>query len=274
MKKKIFALSMAALLLAMVAVGGTIAYFTAEDSAVNTMTLGSVSIEQLEYERVVEDGAWVAGDNGDDLLQEFTQDKPLYPVYYADGVIKYDDRTQGHTQSFEQVGAEGSVYLFDDSVKGAVDKMVLVENTGKSDAYVRTLVAFEYGSFDQTKTFLGINFGSTDWEVGADVFAEIDGNTYEVVEFIYKADGGILASGEVTNTPSLLQLYMRPDATNETVEAIDGNDNGLYDVLVLSQACQVAGFEGAGADTALDTAFGDVTAANAKTWFEAILPQD
>ncbi|MBQ4093964.1 MAG: hypothetical protein IJC61_02865, partial [Oscillospiraceae bacterium] len=205
MKKKIFALSMAALLLAMVAVGGTIAYFTAEDSAVNTMTLGSVSIEQLEYERVVEDGAWVAGTTQDkygyypDLLQEFTQDKPLFPAYYADGSIKYDDRVSGHQQSWGQVGAPGSMMMFDDSVKGAVDKIVFVKNTGKSDAYVRTLIALECG-LDGTSDLVGINVDANHWqftpaEYIADV--QIGYSYYTVIEAIYVGPGsnpnGILA---------------------------------------------------------------------------------
>jgi hypothetical protein len=53
---------------------------------------------------------------------------------------------------------------------------------------------------------------------------------------------------------------MKSNATNEDCEALDGNDNGTYDVLVFTQAVQAAGF--ASADEALDTAFGNITITN------------
>ncbi|MBQ7089597.1 MAG: hypothetical protein IJN82_00595, partial [Clostridia bacterium] len=64
---------------------------------------------------------------------------------------------------------------------------------------------------------------------------------------------GILEAGK-TSYPSLLQVYMRPEATNEDAAAIDGNENGTYDILVFSQAVQAKGF--ADAETALNEAFG------------------
>ena len=70
---------------------------------------------------------------------------------------------------------------------------------------------------------------------------------------LYFSKHFLLTAGSVSY-PSLLQLYMRPWATNEDVKAIDSNENGLYDILVKSQAVQVNGFKDA--KTALDTAFG------------------
>lgn len=58
---------------------------------------------------------------------------------------------------------------------------------------------------------------------------------------------------------------MTSAATNEDCVKLDGNKNGKYDILVLSQAVQTAGF--ADAQTALDTAFGDATQANVQAWF-------
>ena len=68
-------------------------------------------------------------------------------------------------------------------------------------------------------------------------------------------------------------------AENGTVEALDGNKNGKYDILVLSQATQTNGFVNStngyeNATRALDTAFGDVTKATAYTWLEQVLDQD
>ena len=53
---------------------------------------------------------------------------------------------------------------------------------------------------------------------------------------------------------------MKPEATNDDVIAIDGNQNGTYDILVLSQAVQAQGFENGA--VALNEAFGEATVEN------------
>ena len=49
--KKVLLMCTAYVLIAALAIGGTIAYLQDDDSDVNVMTLGNVSIEQHEYER-------------------------------------------------------------------------------------------------------------------------------------------------------------------------------------------------------------------------------
>ena len=190
---KVLAYFLAGVLTVTAAVGGTVAYLTSTDSDVNVMTVGNVEIDQLEYERVVENGAWVSTGEVDkygytpDKLQEFVPGKPLYPAVFVDGAIKWDDRNGSqnesgegsHQQSWGQVGASGSNQLFDDSVKNVQDKFVFVENTGKTDAYVRTWFAFEQGSI-AAETFHNVIMTNSDtvhwaWaEVATDV--EIEGN--------------------------------------------------------------------------------------------------
>ena len=51
--KKVLLMCTAYVLVAALAIGGTVAYLQDDDSDVNVMTLGNVSIEQHEYERVV-----------------------------------------------------------------------------------------------------------------------------------------------------------------------------------------------------------------------------
>ena len=59
-RKKLTALIMVLALALTTLVGGTLAYFTDTDDAVNTMTLGNVHIEQHEYQRTVgDDGEYV-----------------------------------------------------------------------------------------------------------------------------------------------------------------------------------------------------------------------
>jgi len=84
------------------ATGGTLAYLTDTESDHNVMTVGSVDIEQLEYERIVnENGDWVpaepkyAFESADhqiykpDAMQEFTQGKwhqtPEYRLFNHSG---------------------------------------------------------------------------------------------------------------------------------------------------------------------------------------------
>ena len=70
-------------LVAALAIGGTVAYLKDDDSDVNVMTLGNVKIEQHEYERVVDANGDYATDTIDGVtsyvLKDFTQGKPLLP---------------------------------------------------------------------------------------------------------------------------------------------------------------------------------------------------
>lgn len=257
--KNILLTGLSMVLVAAIAISGTVAYLTSEDSDVNVMTLGNVKIKQHEYERVLNaDGTYemvTSEKYGEGYkLQEFTQAKPLYP---ATGEIT----GWGTIVPFDQIeGASGAQAVFA-GLNNVQDKFVLVENTGKTDAYVRTLIALEYGS--NTKDIIGISTGDF-WTWNAIGIVNIDNNNYYLYEAIYNGSssrhvGGILPAGEYTYS-SLNQIYLANEATNEDCEALDGNKNGTYDILVFSQAVQTAGFSDA--TTALDAAFGDITTTN------------
>ena len=289
MKKKLIAIVMVVALATTAIVGSTLAYFTDTDEDVNTMVFGNVSIDQLEYERKVDaDGKWIATTTADkygyypDELQEFTQDKPIYPRV---GEPAWDNRNGSeaasgegsHQQSWAQVGASGSNQLFDDSTKNVVDKFVFVKNDGSSDVYVRTWFAFEKGSFDGTEySHFAVNRNNKHWIWHEDdqghakyYEVEINGVNYLVTYATYKgpsAGVGKLAPGAVSY-PSLLQLYICPEVTLEDADLIDGNNNGKFDVLVFSQAVQTAGFDNntlGDADAAFETAFGAPVATDAE----------
>jgi len=93
------------------------------------------------------------------------------------------------------------------------------------------------------------------WVWTDDFVANIDGHNYNVMVAVHQNP---VKPGETT-IPSLLQVYLKNTATNETVEKLDGNDNGTYDILVFSEAVQAAGFEDVGATAALNEAFGDTS---------------
>ena len=268
--KNVLLTGLSFVLVAAVAIGGTFAYLTSTDSDVNVMTMGNVSIAQHEYERIQNaDGSYemvTSAKYGEGYkLQEFTQAKPLYP---ATGAIT----GWGGIVPFDQIkGASGSQAVLA-GLNNVQDKFVLVENTGKSDAYVRTLIALEYGS--NTKDIIAISTGDF-WTWNDIGIVEIDSNNYHLFEAIYKGSnsrhiGGVLPAGEYTYN-SLGQIYLKNEATNEDCEALDGNDNGTYDILVLSQAVQAEGF--ANAETALDAGFGDITTTN-HPWADGVFVPD
>ena len=183
-----------------------------------------------------------------------TQAKPLYPYV---GVLGWENNTE----------ADGAYRRF--TMENVVDKYVTVKNTGKSDAYVRTIFAFEMGEYSTIAEFKYNVIGTSQnwvngsefkfpgtWVWNTEFVAQINGKNYMIWEAVHQ---DALSQNETT-IPSLLQVYMNPNCGNEEVEKVDGNKNGTYEILVFSQAVQTAGFENA--QTALDTAFGDITTTN------------
>ncbi len=289
--KKILLMCTAYVLVAVIAIGGTFAYLTSKDSDVNVMTMGNVNIEQHEYERVVNADGTYATANIDNrtsyVLKDFSQDKPLLPIVGNPSLPGDNPEYAGYdstTVRMSQVDSYGGVEVF--AGKNAQDKIVTVENKGTTDAFVRTFVAIECGDTNGALVKTGARAaethdGSQPWlKTDLGVF-EFDNNRYVVVEFLYLGaklgDGswrhanGVLPAGETTY-PSLCQVYIDSTATNEDCDAIDGNDNGQLDIIVLSQAIQAAGFEDDEtttvkypAEIALDTGFGIPEETNAET---------
>ena len=142
MKKKILAMSLCVVMLAIAIVGGTLAYFTDTKTATNTFTVGGVKIELIEQQRKVDE-------NGDKTteLETFEQDQVLMPIVGA---------AQGDKDAIGQPVA-----------KNYVDKIVTIKNTGKSDAWVRAYFAipsalddgFDEG-FNASLNVLHFNFGN------------------------------------------------------------------------------------------------------------------
>ncbi len=275
--KKFLLSALALVAVAALAITGTIAYLTWEDSDVNVMTVGNVEIAQHEYERVVDADGTYKTDTIDGVtsyvLKDFTQGKDLLPATEStnNGAGPWDDTIVRMTQ----VDSYGSMQVF--TSKNAQDKFVTVENAGKTDAYVRTLAAFEIGSTDGS--LIGISNHKA-WNFNYVGVINVDGNNYDLVEFIYRglAEGehgdGILPAGDTTY-PSLCQVYLNAKATNEDMEKLDGNGNGALDILVVSQAVQAQGFDDA--KTALNTAFADLTTDNgialAAEWFGGVIAE-
>lgn len=136
MKKKILSI---ALVVAMVAIlaAGSFAYFTDKDSATNTFTAGGVDIALIEQQG-----------NADhtDFVPYVNEGKVLMPIVGSAQGEKYDNG---------QPKAENYI-----------DKVVTVENTGKSGAWVRAYFAIPsalddgYETFNAGANILHFNFGN------------------------------------------------------------------------------------------------------------------
>ena len=152
--KKVLAWLLVLAMTAALAVGGTLAYLTDTDEDVNVMTVGKVKIDQLEYERVDPET-----ENEDATVQEFRDNKPLYPAVTEDG---FDWTTGDSYVDWEQIGKDGyTSEIWDPSkINNEQDKMVFVKNKGDFDAYVRTVFAFEAGNYQTIDEFNASKYGS------------------------------------------------------------------------------------------------------------------
>jgi len=244
--KKALAWLLVLAMTAALAVGGTLAYLTDTDEDVNVMTVGQVRIDQLEYERVDVDS-----ENEDADVQEFRDNKPLYPAVTEDGF----DYTPGDSYvNWDQIGKDGYTSdIWDPSkINNEQDKMVFVKNKGDWDAFVRTVFAFEAGSYTSLEEYLKdvhLNLNETDWTwEWAQTPVQIGEGKYFVAVATYNK---ALEPDKLTEI-SLSQIALDSSVTNEEVLGF----GDTFQVLVQSQAVQADGF--IDADTALNEAFGEI----------------
>lgn len=241
MKKKIVAIVLCIAMLAIALVGSTLAYFTDSKAVTNTMTVGSVKIEQLEQERAKDNEG-----NFTSTLQDFTPNKQVVP---AVGSVAW---------AAEKITVNGvEMQVFDDAqFKNVIDKIVSVKNVGKSSAYIRTIIAIEAPDYDPAN-LIGINYNdNTTVAMSSPVTVTVDGVDYVCFTFTYK---DALAAG-TSSEPSLMQVYLSSEATQEDAAAY----GETWEIVALSQAVQADGF--ADAATALNEAFGEANATNIATW--------
>ena len=237
MKKKVLTVALVIALIAIV-VSSSLAYFTAEDKATNTLTVGSVRIE-----------IWENGEPTD--TDEVIFDKPLLPVV----------NTQDVTAD-----------------EGYAAKVVKVENTGKSDAYIRTHIAIPA----TLEGYLELDVDpGTDWAYIGKTEATVDGIKYVVLTYDYQK---AVAGGEFTAEllqgaylASEVDMKNNPATDSADLELCKPNGDGTYTfsgfvaynavtdgytantvgILVAAEAIQAQGFDGA--TSALNSGFGTGT---------------
>ena len=247
-KRKILILAVAVCMVAILAIGGSLAYLTDSDADVNVMATGNIRIIQNETDR-----------NG----EAFVNGQALLPAVYVGEDGKPwtpTSNTQGPaTTGLQSVtGPDGNAMnVYDKSINGEIDKVISVTNKGNVEAYVRTIVLFE-GNVEMSHWFHYVPQAGVRYEELQVPPFMIGDTEYFAVVFTYDDP---LAAGQTTPA-SLKQIWLDPVA-----------DNSWYDymgeevtILAFSQATQTAGF--ANADEALNTAFGEVTVENIQAWVE------
>lgn len=230
MKKKLLAMCLVVALAATAIIGGTLAYFTDTDAKSNVFTTGNVDIT---------------------LIENFGDNDPYTPE--------------------KLLPATGSAQ--NDTLQNGITKEVTVKNEGSEDAYVRVHIAIpsmlDNGNpdFDAGQNVLHFNYepdsigaGKWDWSKttgeaydGDWNFYEttIDGIAYNVYVVTY---GTALKSGETTPEKAMSQVYLDSRTSQEAIEAYIEALGANWQIKVLAEGTQSAGFEDAYA--ALNTAFG------------------
>lgn len=282
MKKKILTMCLVVALAATAIVGGTLAYFTDQDADLNIFTVGNVKIVQNEEQRPVDNDNKYTNGN----VIGFIDNKPLVPAVTTDG------SENGSYDGNVTLGDGKNYKIWDKSINNEMDKFISVTNTGTEEAYVRTIIAFEDNEETSLTPYLhtlwGFNGDGTYSEKtaspnesgeytklpDADVVwlktaedkyltIELNGVLHSVAVITYKDK---LESGKTT-VPSLMQLWLDQDATNDWTTAVGGQ----YTIYAASLAVQADGFDSA--SDAMDEAF-DMTKENLKTWLTGTIKTD
>ena len=248
-KKKILVLALTLAMVAILAVGGSLAYFTSEDKAENTFTAGGVEIDLIEQQ---------VNKAGDDL-EDFKQGQTLFPIVGS---------AQGEKDDFGQPIAENYV-----------DKIVTIKNTGKSAAWVRAYFAIPsdlddgYESFNASANILHFNFGNKDgvstigkqwiWNDGTTTAWNYYETTIEGVHYnVYYADYYQPLAAGATTEQFISGVYLDENVDMKNGEYTDKRHpnadlsilKGIVKCPVATVAVQANGFDNA--VDAINKAFG------------------
>lgn len=235
MKKKILLAALAVALIAIM-VGGSLAYFTAEDQVTNTFTIGSIKIEIYENEEATEDDTISFGT----LMPIVNTQDPSADVSYIEKVV--DVKNTGNNDAYIRAHIAIPTSLID-----FLQLDVTTDGWSYIGATTATVDGVEYTVFtyDHLAAVAPDAFTS---ELLQGVYLKSD------VDLEEDANGNLVfvlrdADGKITKTSDFI--------------AHTKNANGTYtsniiNVLIASQAIQAQGFDN-GATDALNAGFGTNT---------------
>ena len=221
-KRKIMGAALALSMTAILAVGGTLAYFTSEDQATNVFTTGNVKI---------------------DLIEEFdAEDAKLMPG--IDITKKVDVKNDGSEKAYVRVHIAFPSML--DSGSKDEPQFASYNNTLHWNF---TKASYEEGKWNWNANKDGANYpgnGGT-WNMYEQ---EVDGILYNVYVATYETP----LDSEATAEEAITKVYLDKKVTNEQMAGIIEELGANPKVLVFAEGGQVDGFEDA--YTALNTQFG------------------
>ncbi len=250
-KRKIVMMALSIMMVAILAIGGSLAYLTDTDNANNTFTVGNVAIELIEQQRKEDE-------NGDKTteLEKFENEKVLQPVVGS---------AQGEK---DDIGMP--------TAANYADKIITVK-TGKNsqDAYIRVYLAIP-SVLDNVKdagmNVLHFNWGNNltndkysaadhaNWgaeTLVAKEFEMADGIKYNIY---YRSYNKILPENTETGSAAYVGFYLDKNVDYDGKDyTINGKvidfafENGIT-IPVYAIGVQAAGFNTA--DEAIEAAFG------------------
>ncbi len=214
--------------LLLTAIGGTLAYLTDTEEAVNTFTVGDVDIQLLESRFYT--------NNETKTPDEIRKDAATYPQYLAE---------------VGNLVVPGDVF----------NKCIYVDNTGKNDAYYRVRMIVTRDQFNSfyfyentsrleesyfTKGIIAHYADGTTKDysaccnaiTGKTDFTNIKADTnWTKLEYIYTCTE-ILEAGKLAEYSPVYQFRMKKELDNEDLEGLKTNT----DILVYADAIQAKGF--------------------------------
>lgn len=237
-KRKILSLTLGLCMVAILAVGGTLAYFVDTDAANNVFTTGNVTIELIENfvqnsKLLPSTGSAQAGTLQNGVKKEVSVKNTGSEEAYVRVHIAIPQVLDDGAETFD-ASANLLHFNFDDASVGA-GKWDWSKTTGEAYTgdwnYYEKAIATEVTAADGTKTKKDI--------------------TYNVYVVTY---GSKLASGAETAEKAMHQVYLDSEVTNEDIQKLIAELGVNWEIKVVAEGAQATGF--ADAYAALNEAFG------------------
>ena len=231
MKKKILALCLVVALVAVAAIGGSLAYFTDTDAKNNVFTTGNVDIKLDEK----------FGDNDPSTPEKLTP---------ATGSAQDGTLKNGVTKevTVENIGSEDAYVRVHIAIPSILDNGDPDFDAGKNTLHFNySKDSIGAGKWDWNKTYDGTSFDG-DWNYYTTTIDGIDYNVY-VVTYLTA-----LKKGQTTPEKAIYQVYLDSNTSQEAIAKYKEVLGENWQIKVLAEGTQAAGFDDA--YTALNTSFG------------------
>lgn len=229
-KRKIMMLALSLCMVAILAVGGTLAYFTDTDKADNVFTTGNVKI---------------------DLIENFGDNDPETPekLLPATGSAQAGTLKNGITKevSVKNEGTEDAYVRVHIAIPSVLDNGNPEFDAGKNTLHFNFAdSSVGDGKWDWSKTTGAPYTG--DWNYYETIVDNISYNVYVVTY------ATALKAGATTPEKAMHQVYLDANTSNEAIASYIKTLGDNWHILVVAEGAQAAGF--ANAYEALNTAFG------------------